>query len=230
MQIIILAAGKGSRLGNLNHPKALTPLNNGETILSRQIRLLQSLIPNNPIHIVVGYRKELIAQQFHHLNLINSDNYASENTSKSLLLAINPQLGDVLWLNGDVVFHPHALEKILETGPTSMLVNKGPVADEEIKYSLNNNGEITEASKTVQNPVGEAVGINFFSQHDSILLKQALQNCQPNDYFEKAIESCIQKKMKILPATIPQNLCIEIDFPQDLLTANNLITQWVQES
>ncbi|MFA6915434.1 MAG: phosphocholine cytidylyltransferase family protein [Parachlamydiales bacterium] len=226
MQIIILAAGKGSRLGNLAYPKALTPLANGETILGRQIRQIQKLIPETLIHIVVGYRKELIIEQYDKLNFIINDSFATENTAKSLLRALKPSQGDILWMNGDVVFHSEALETLLNTGPTAMLVNIGRVAEEEVKYRLNDNGDIAETSKEVQNPVGEAVGINYFNEKDARLLQAALINCKQNDYFEKGIEVCIQNGMQIHPATIPYDRCVEIDFPTDLDRANQLLAQW----
>ena len=46
MKAIILAAGIGSRLGNL-HPKPLTKLSNGESILKRQIKYLSEYIGIN---------------------------------------------------------------------------------------------------------------------------------------------------------------------------------------
>ena len=43
MKAIILAAGKGTRLG-MPHPKCLTTLKTGETILGRQIQALSKYI------------------------------------------------------------------------------------------------------------------------------------------------------------------------------------------
>ena len=44
MKVIILAAGKGTRLG-MPHPKCLTKLKTGETILERQIRAISKPYP-----------------------------------------------------------------------------------------------------------------------------------------------------------------------------------------
>ena len=43
MKVIILAAGKGTRLG-MPHPKCLTKLKTGETILERQVKALSKNI------------------------------------------------------------------------------------------------------------------------------------------------------------------------------------------
>ena len=53
MKAIILAAGIGSRLGK-PHPKPLTELTTGETILERQIRHLSKVVGGDNIIIVVG--------------------------------------------------------------------------------------------------------------------------------------------------------------------------------
>ena len=58
-QVIILAAGKGSRLSKYtkNVPKALLPIKYGQTILERMLRQLQ----NNGVQeivIVIGYQSD----------------------------------------------------------------------------------------------------------------------------------------------------------------------------
>jgi len=58
---VILASGKGSRLGALtaNKPKCLLPLGS-ETIIERQIRLLQDSGVSR-ITMIVGYRRDALA-------------------------------------------------------------------------------------------------------------------------------------------------------------------------
>ena len=51
MKIIILAAGVGSRLGKA-HPKTLTPLINGKSILSHQIDGLRHNVTQNDIYVI----------------------------------------------------------------------------------------------------------------------------------------------------------------------------------
>ncbi len=224
MHIVILAAGRGSRLGNLDYPKALTPLTSDQTIFDRQVSLLKKQFPKASIVVVVGYRKELIMQQYSQLNFVENDNYAHENTAKSLLKALKNISDDVLWLNGDVVFHPSVLNKFIKK--TSMFVNEGTVGEEEVKFRRGADGLIKEISKEVKQGEGEAVGINYFLSSDIELLKKALDACSDKDYFEKAIEICIKNGMQVLPVTIPRDHCAEIDFPEDLEHARHLIQSW----
>ena len=40
------------------------------------------------------------------------------------------------------------------------------------------------------------------------------------DYFERGIEFSIEKGLKIYPVDVSDNLCMEIDFEDDLKTVN----------
>lgn len=225
MNVIILAAGRGSRLGNLDYPKALTQLNEKETILSRQIEILEK-IPNAFITLVLGYRKEKVIQLYPSLNIVENPDYSRENTAKSLLRALRTIEDDVLWLNGDVVFESSVLDKLLEMKTAAMLVNRGAVGEEEVKYTCNDLGYIKEISKEVLQGEGEALGINYFPIEAVSHLRKALEECSLNDYFEKAIEKCIKKGMKVTPVIIPSHFCVEIDFQEDLEKARNLMKTW----
>lgn len=84
MRIIILATGIGSRLGN-PFPKPLTPLNNGKTIMQNQVDNLCIFFNTDDIHIIVGFKKELIMEEFPELTYIYNPLFDQTNTSKSLL-------------------------------------------------------------------------------------------------------------------------------------------------
>lgn len=226
MKVVILAAGKGTRLGAQPGPKPLTLLANGKSILQMQLETLQRFIPVDDIRIVVGYQKEMIMDLFPELLFVVNPDYAKENTSKSLYKAIKKIDDDLLWLNGDVVFHPSALEKLLEINSSAMLVNRSKVGEEEVKYRTDSHGIILEVSKEVRQPEGEALGINLFKRKDLNLLKKHLETCKPQDYFEKAVEGCLNEGIKILAVPISQDLCVEIDFNQDIVRANSLIKHW----
>lgn len=228
MNVVILAAGTGSRLGqSADHlPKPLTELENGQSILDLQIKALSQHVPLKDIIIVVGYHREEIVSRFPECFYVYNPDYASENTSKSLLRALKKCTQDVLWLNGDVVFHPSVLDTLLSIGRTSMVVNVGPVGDEEVKYRSDKQGLIVEVSKQVKNPLGEALGINFFLFEDLPLFKAKLEKCEPQDYFEKGIEMCIEEGVSVWSVPVASHLCTEVDFPEDLDRANKLLHSW----
>jgi L-glutamine-phosphate cytidylyltransferase len=228
MKVVILAAGKGSRLGQGTAPKPLTKLMNGRSILEYQLENLSLYTSLNHVIVVVGYHKEEIIEKFPDLLYVESPNFAKENTSKSLLKALEKCEEDVLWINGDVVFHHSVLKAILDHQKTSMVVNIGEVGEEEVKYRQAANGQILEVSKKVEKPQGEALGINYIMHGDLNKLRQQLVLCQPEDYFERAIEACIREGMAVWSVPIHPLFCTEVDFIQDLDRANAMLNSWAQ--
>ena len=226
MKVIILAAGKGSRLGDPNLPKPLTALSTGQSILGLQLDQIAKSISLDNVIVVVGYHKEMIMEVFPDLLYAYNPNFANENTSKSLLRALNKIDEDLLWLNGDVVFHPSIIPEVIDFNHTCMVVNVGQVGEEEVKYRTDKHDKILEVSKQVNHPQGEALGINLLKTKDLPFLKRGLENCKPQDYFEKGIEMGIQEGLDIKCFPIDSSYCTEVDFPEDLGRANSLLNQW----
>ncbi len=220
MKAIILAAGIGSRLGN-PRPKPLTQLSNGEMIMERQVTALQQIISVDDILVVVGFKKDLIMEEFSELTYIFNNVYDRTNTSKSLLKALKKvRTHDVIWLNGDVVFDPQVLTRVINCETSCMAVNMASVGDEEVKYTVAADGAINAVSKTVNHALGESVGVNKIIAGDISLFIRMLDRCENDDYFERGIEHAIDEGFKIYPVDVSDILCIEVDFTADLEQAN----------
>lgn len=228
LQVVILAAGMGTRLGR-DHPKPLTPLDDGRSILQRQLDGLRSVLGEDvPVTAVVGFRCEMIMQAAPDLAFAYNPDFAVTNTSKSLLRGLrNSHEGGVLWLNGDVVFDPAVLELALpwlKSDQSFVCVDTNTVADEEVKYTLDGDGYVRELSKTVVGGLGEAVGINFVSAADKPALIEHLGACDAQDYFERGMETAIEQRgLRFRPLDISQFAAVEVDFETDLHRANSLL-------
>ena len=226
MKIIILAAGIGSRLGN-PFPKPLTPLKNGKSIMQRQMDSITTYFDINDITTVVGFKKNLIMEQFPEVNYVYNPFFDTTNTSKSLLRALKKHRGNsILWFNGDVVFDPQLvslLQNEINNNQSFVSVNTQSVSDEEVKYTLKD-GFVESLSKEVKNGLGEAVGINFIAAKDLDVFINQLENCDENHYFEKGLEMAIAiNQLKLKVVDISAYNCIEVDFKEDLLNANKII-------
>jgi len=223
--IVILAAGVGSRLGR-PHPKPLTALASGETILARALRQLTARFSRHSIHLVVGFKKEVVMEEVPDVGFIYNQHYGDTNTSKSLLKALTilgP--GGVLWLNGDVVFHDGVLDDLLPhiaMERSFVCVNTAAVGDEEVKYTRDQDGFIQQLSKTVvAGALGEAVGINFVSADDRPALTRRLRECDDQDYFERGIELAIAEDgMRVAALDVSHRPVVEVDFADALARAN----------
>jgi choline kinase len=224
-QIVILAAGMGSRLGR-SLPKPLTELNDGRTIMKQQFdNIHQAFGSDVNVTIVVGYKLEHIIEAFPHANFVYNEQYDQTNTSKSLLRALQASKdGGVLWMNGDVVFDPEALVRagdLVARDQSFVSINTAKVSDEEVKYTVDAEGFIDELSKTVTGGLGEAVGINFVSSRDKVALVRQLAKVGDQDYFERGIELAIATdKLRFEPVDISDLYAVEIDFAEDLERAN----------
>jgi choline kinase len=215
---VILAAGMGTRLGR-PWPKPLTPLSDGRTIMQQQMDNLLAVFPNDlRITTVVGFKLELILEAFPDVAYVYNESYDQTNTNRSLLKALRlAPAGGVLWMNGDVVFDP----AILAAGQSFVCVNTAAVGEEEVKYTVDDVGFVRELSKNVEQPLGEAVGINYVSAADRDHLIAGLADCNENDYFERGIELATQTHgSQYLPLDISDHFAVEVDFEEDLHRAN----------
>lgn len=222
MIAIILLAGMGSRLGR-PHPKCLTQLDDHQTILSRQLKILKQY--DLEICCVVGFKKDLIMEAASDCLFIYNPDYDLTNTSKSLLTALRHfQDKDVLWLNGDVVFSPEIIGRMIASEESAVAVNNSRVSEEEVKYTLNADGFIDEISKQVGEPLGEALGVNLIRQPFVEAFVKELDRVDSSDYFEKGMEQLIQQQRNVFKAIDVSDLsCIEIDFEADLAQAVEMI-------
>ena len=228
-QVVILAAGLGTRLGR-PHPKPLTPLSSGQTIMRRSVNLLRAAWPGVHVTAVVGFKLDIVIEAMPDISFVYNEVYDSTNTNKSLLKALAlSHDGGVLWMNGDVVFDPRVLAVIDEriaNGQSFVCVDHASVAEEEVKYTLGADGMIKELSKAVVDGLGEAVGINYVSAADKIALIERLDECDDQDYFERGIELAIEKDgLRFEPVDISEYQVVEVDFDDDLTRANAFVSE-----
>jgi CDP-glycerol glycerophosphotransferase len=232
LQVVILAAGMGTRLG-MPMPKPLTPLADGSSILGRQLDALHTVLgPGARVTVVVGFRSDMIMAAFPDVRYVYNERYETTNTSKSLLKALRASHdGGVLWLNGDVVFDPGLLATIvplIAADRTFVCVNTQRVGDEEVKYTVCADGYVDALSKQIVGGLGEAIGVNFISAADKTVLVRRLDECRDQDYFERGLEvAIVADGMRVEAVDISAHFAIEVDFTDDLARANTEVSRTV---
>ena len=224
-QVVILAAGLGSRLGR-PHPKPLTALADGRSILDQQLDNLREVWGTDiQVIVVVGYKRDMIMEAHQDVLYAYNECFDTTNTSKSLLRGLRLAAPDgVLWLNGDVVFHPDLLRRVsplVAEQQSFVCVNTTPVGEEEVAYTTDDAGHVTGLRKGLASAQGEAIGINFVAGQDRHTLIGALEACADSDYFERAIELATDAgSLSMKAADISGLHAVEVDFPDDLRRAN----------
>jgi choline kinase len=114
MQAIILAAGRGSRLGTMteNQPKPLAKLA-GKPLIEWQLASLATAGVND-VHVVCGYCSEALQGYGQH-RIINPD-WASSNMVRSLLCAdAILSKAPTLVCYGDIVYRPLIIQSLMSS-------------------------------------------------------------------------------------------------------------------
>lgn len=241
MKAIILAAGKGSRLGKIteNIPKGMIKLL-GKTLIERQIKIYQNCGIND-ITIVTGYKGEII--QFPGINYVKNENFAETNMNESLFCASEKLSDSVIISYTDIIFEQKIMQQIIESSADiGVAVN----LDWKVNYEgrtlhplseaenvLVENGKICQIkkniSKTIPNQkIGEFIGIIKLSKEGGkILLQKYLElkenhkgsfhnaNSLQEAYITDMIQDVIDSEYDVVPLMI-DGKCFEIDTPEDL--------------
>ena len=112
MKVIIIAAGVGSRLGDLtkNLPKPLLDVN-GKSILEHQIELFRKFGIED-IVIVTGHKKDKF--RLKDVKYVHNPNYLNVEQAGSLMSARNEIVGNVIISFGDIIFDELVLKQLLQ--------------------------------------------------------------------------------------------------------------------
>jgi len=247
MKAIFIAAGKGSRLGNITKdlPKPLVDVNS-KSIIERQILLLRKNNVND-IVIVTGYKKEKFT--FKNIEYVHNPNFDEQEQTGSLMTARSKIVGDVLIMFGDILFEEIILQQMLNSKDDIVIaVDK----DWEKSYDerpdnpkskadkvLIRDGKVVQISaKNIEvkndDDVGELLGLMKLSTKGSkILIEQyeKLESFHAGKFhdatslkkakFVDMLQELMSLGIIITPVSIKGKWC-EIDTPYDLKRAKNI--------
>jgi choline kinase len=121
MKIIILAAGRGSRINSYskNHPKCLTEFR-GKKLLESALENINHFRQKEDIYIVGGYKSELLGDYSN--NLIINEQWNKSNIMMSLSCASQVLKNDnCLIVYSDIFFEKNAINLMLENQSPSVL-------------------------------------------------------------------------------------------------------------
>ena len=197
MQAVILAAGMGSRLGEMtkNIPKPLIFLN-GKTLLGRKLDKLLQVKDISEIIIVVGHMGEKIEEFVksnypeENIRVIYNPNYKKGGVIT--LLKSEPYIKEgFILLNADHLFSSKVYQKLVqEMGGLTIcsFLNRKPY-DDEMKIKYHENGPV-ELSKKHQTYDAGYCGLASVS-------KEAVE-----DYFKIAKEMLVSEGEMVVPESL----------------------------
>lgn len=240
MKGVVLAAGRGSRLGDLtaHRPKALLEVADGCTILDVVLANLRS-VGVDQVAIVVGFAAAEIAARTGSLStrhdvtvtLIENDRAEEWNNAYSLWLATAWMTGDTMVVNGDTV-HPAAMEQRLLAveDPGGILVAVDTLkrlGAEEMKVVLGDGGEVLVISKEIapETAAGEYPGVALVRSAAVDDLRSALEvtwHEDPSRFYEDGFQALADAGYRIGAVPVGAMEWIEVDTPADLERAREL--------
>tara|TARA_A100001037_G_scaffold162144_2_gene145897 strand:- start:7440 stop:8141 length:702 start_codon:yes stop_codon:yes gene_type:complete len=200
MQGLILAAGKGTRMGNIDVPKCMLEIN-GRPIIKHQI---DSFKKNGieDIFVVTGYKSEMIHELLKdQVQYIHNSKFEKMNNIYSVWLAIQKLYDDFVCVYGDLVFDEKILKKCLEIENEIGLMVEPNTRNETMKVKIENN-QIIAVNKKIEHKIadGNFIGMAKFSKKVTRPLFHEIEELISNGidgYYTLGIEELIKKNKEV---------------------------------
>ena len=243
VHVVVLAAGRGSRLGALGDetPKWLLDVG-GRTLADRQLEGIagagEAVASTS---VVVGHAADAIkgelAGRSEQVRVIENPEFAELNNWWSLLRALRelPEEGPVLVVNADLLADPAQVKAFVRAAATEeadglLAVDRERcLTDESMKVSLTPDGTLERiGKKEVDAAVGEYIGM--LAARGSVLraLREVLEGFvgdadAGNEWYEGAVGATAAQGLPWHVWAMPSTGWVEIDDDDDLDAANALV-------
>lgn len=226
MQAIIMAAGRGSRLGNLTDdiPKAFLEVR-GHRLIDYNLAILHENGIED-IKVVTGYKAELyeaLTEKHEWLTCIYNPFYEHCNVLGSFYMA-QERLSDVdtIYLHADTLCDPEIFREMVQGSGDIVMPVDFKNCDSEAMKVTTKAGQVIKVSKEIpeEESEGEFIGMAKLSKNVMPTIKKASQKLMRNgclkSYFEGAIQEVIDQGGYSVPAMpTRKRFWGEVDFEED---------------
>ena len=226
MKALILNSGLGTRMGDLTreHPKCMTEIAPGETIVSRQLRLLAEAGVRSVV-MTTGVFEDVLREHCGGLGLpleiayVPNPRCRETNYIYSIYCARELLEDDILLMHGDLVFDREVLAEALASPVSCMAVSSAvPLPEKDFKA-------------VVRDGIIRKVGIGFFDEAVAAQPLYALRKDGWKMWLGKIAEYCEAGNTKVYAENalneldgaagiraldVGTRLCAEVDNPEDL--------------
>lgn len=233
MNVILLAAGKGTRLRPFTEtlPKSMFALGKNESIIGRTIRQLKQRI-DGKIVVATGYMQNNFSVFSEDCTLIHNPFYGVTNSIASLWFCRDFLDDDVMIINADVVMEDRLLDAILACDYESFVCVDSARALEGDYNVAFNDGRVVMMSKELSAPGAEYVGVSVLKKKTSQELKRCIEvmveNEQINEWYENAlVHMILYDDFSLNYLDVAQYQWTEVDCADDLLRAKIIYQQSV---
>tara|TARA_Y100000310_G_scaffold345718_1_gene468780 strand:- start:16499 stop:17200 length:702 start_codon:yes stop_codon:yes gene_type:complete len=200
MQGLILAAGKGTRMGGIEVPKCLLEIN-GVPIIKHQINAFKKNGINDVI-VVTGYKSEMIHDLLNdQVQYVHNSKFNEMNNIYSVWLAIQKLQDDFICVYGDLMFDEEILKKCLEIKSEIGLMVETNTRYETMKVKIENE-KIVAVNKKIDHKIadGNFIGMAKFSKNVLKILFNEIDYLITENidgYYTLGIENLIKKNVEV---------------------------------
>jgi len=235
-QAVILAAGRGSRLGahGIGRPKCLQPLGR-RTLLDVQLDTLPNLGVDQ-VCVVTGYCREQVFQRVARIPgcaaLVNPL-YDTTNSLYSLWLARHWLQGPFLCMNADVLAHPGILQALLHLEGCGLAYDSTSGKEAEHMKVVTDGLYLRAIGKKLpaEDSHGENVGfLKFDAESGRTFLEivdQMVRNGQSSSWVPEAL-NLLSTRQPVRCVDVAGHPWVEVDFPEDLEAARSQVWPLIQ--
>ncbi len=239
MKAIVLAAGRGSRLGKYteDRPKSLIELG-GKTLMQRNLENIKNA-GFDQVVVVVGYRHELLEQLISQnfstdfYRIVMNPDY-TRGSGSSLICAAEEIQGDIVIIESDLLYDGEIVQRISSPNiKNAMALGYFNHGRKEVKLYLKN-GYIAKAQWSEpedKEATGDWVGFTKLTSESSAIMQKMLYDAKLETGKEFHYESFIFRlvEQQVFQAIYIQDLpWIEIDNEIDLKRAETEIIPWIE--
>ncbi len=226
MKALILNSGMGTRMGVLSseHPKCMTEINNRDTILLRQLRLIENAGIEEVV-ITTGYYDSVLIEYCESLNLslrytfVKNPIFDKTNYIYSIYCAREYLEDDIILMHGDLVFENEVFDKLLESKESCMTVSSTLALPEKDFKAQISNGMVSKVGVDIFEDALEAQPLyKLFKSDWEKWLNKIIEFCESGNtkvYAENALNE-LNGNANIKGLDVQDLLCSEIDNPEDL--------------
>ncbi len=227
---IIMAAGRGVRLGELTHdkPKPLVQVA-GVELIRFGLAFLQDLGVEKKI-VVTGYGAEALSDVVRRYDptcvLIHNDDFhkGSATTLERALAEVN---GPFVVMTADHIFRKDIAERArLQFGESLTIFTDRDrtLGDDDMKVSLDpEDGRVLKLSKTLEEYDCGYVGFSYCPESITHLVKETISEAKdvfgPSANLEHVWQTLADIGHRIETADISGSKWLEVDFPEELIKA-----------
>ncbi len=227
MKALILNSGMGKRMGILTseHPKCMTEISPGETILSRQLRQLAECKITDVV-MTTGLFDGILTEYCASLDLplnytfVKNPLYDKTNYIYSIFCAAEYLKGeDIVMMHGDLVFEDSVFENVIAAEDSVMTVSSTAALPQKDFKAVIEKGRITKVGiEFFENALAAQPLYKLKSEDFDVWLSAIEEFCKNGNtgvYAENAFNA-VSENCAVYPLDTANSICNEIDTPEDL--------------